>query len=101
MSKQCRTWITNDFYCINCGAKGIPIPRAGNKLKLKGHRKKMYCPNCRHDTNHVECRNMYEVNEFLENFKNGVYIEEAKETLEHERQHLRSALCDVRGAGLG
>ena len=100
MGKNCRDWDTIDFYCINCGNKSIPLARAGNKRKGKGHRKNMYCPNCRHTVNHIECRNIYEVQEFLEDFKNGVYKDEARAELEYEEGNPRlSNLCFVRSAG--
>lgn len=100
MSKNCRDWDTIDFYCINCGHKSIPLARAGNKRKGKGHRKNMYCPTCKHTVNHIECRNIYEVEEFLKNFKNGVYENEARAELVYERENPRlSNLCFVRNAG--
>ena len=83
MGKGCRDWDFHNFYCINCGNRGIPIARAGNKLKGKNHRKLMYCPTCKHTVNHIECRNQFEVEEFLEDFKNGVYEDEAKESLSY------------------
>ena len=52
--KNCRNYETVNFYCINCGNKGIPIARMGNNRKDKGHRKNMYCPTCRHTVNHIE-----------------------------------------------
>ena len=101
MGKNCRDWVTHDFYCIHCGSKSIPLQRAGNKMKLKNHRKNMYCPTCRRTVNHIECRNQFEVEEFLEDFKNGVYEDEARAELEYERNHLRlSLVCDVRSGGL-
>lgn len=99
MGKNCRVYETTDFYCINCGNKSIPLSRAGNKKKGKGHRKNMYCPTCKHTVNHIECRNSYEVDEFLEDFKNGVYKDEARAELEYEAGNPRlSSLCNVRTA---
>lgn len=96
-----KSWTTHDFYCMCCGTKGIPVPRAGNKMKQKFHRKRMYCLRCRTDTNHIECRNEKEVTQFLEDFKNGVYLEEAKETMEYVCEHPHySTLCNVRTAGI-
>lgn len=101
MGKNCRDWVTHDFYCIHCGSKSIPLQRAGNKMKLKNHRKNMYCPTCKRTVNHIECRNQFEIEEFLEDFKNGVYEDEARAELEYERNHLRlSLVCDVRSGGL-
>ena len=101
MGKNCMDWITHDFYCICCGAKGIPLQRAGNKLKVKNHRKNMYCYRCKRTVNHVECRNMYEVEQFKEDYVNGVYEDEARAELEYEAENPRlSTLCDVRGSGV-
>lgn len=97
--KNCQDWHSRDFYCINCGAKGIPILRAGNKLKEKNHRKRMYCPTCKHETNHIECRNYLEQLEFIEAFNAGEFADEAKESLNHERER-SSSVCNVRFAGV-
>ena len=82
--KNCRNYETVNFYCINCGSKGIPIARMGNNRKDKGHRKNMYCPTCRHTVNHIECKTSEEVEKFKEEFKQGVYEHEAQEELEYE-----------------
>ena len=37
----------SEFYCLNCGKRGIPIMRKVGKQKADKHRKKMYCPYCR------------------------------------------------------
>ncbi len=74
------------FYCINCGHKGIPLQRKKNKLKEKFHRKQLFCPFCNQTVNHVEIRNPEEEQEFLENFRNGVYKDEAEESLRYVRQ---------------
>ena len=102
MGKGCRDWDFHNFYCINCGNRGIPIARAGNKLKGKNHRKLMYCPTCKHTVNHIECRNQFEVEEFLEDFKNGVYEDEVRAELEYERNNPRysSLICDGGMSGL-
>lgn len=77
--------IDNVFYCIKCGNKGIGIARARSKLRGKFHRKKLYCCYCKEEVNHIECRNPAEVEEFLENFKNGVYVDEAEASVAHIR----------------
>ena len=45
------------------------------------HRKKLYCVHCKTEVNHVECKTFDEVEEFRVNFENGVYKDEAKESL--------------------
>lgn len=74
-------FIQNDFYCCECGNKGIPIARKINKIKEPGHLKKIFCLNCNKETNHVECRelNGYTYKDFLfefekGNFENGLRI---------------------------
>ena len=46
----------NEFYCTQCGKKGIPVIRRKGKEREAGHLKKLYCLNCGKETNHVECR---------------------------------------------
>ena len=71
----------HDFYCMNCGNKNIPLPRPRGHRHSAFHRKKMYCFHCKKEVNMIECKNEFEVQEFLENFNNGVYKEEAEESL--------------------
>ena len=71
----------HQFYCLACGAKGLPILRKQGQLKGKFHRKKLYCPTCKNTVNHIECRTMEEVEIFKQEFKQGVYEDEAKESL--------------------
>ena len=68
----------HDFYCIKCGNKGIPVMRKRSHNHGKFHRKKLYCLHCKEEVNHVECKNEFEVYEFLEDFRNGVFEDEAK-----------------------
>lgn len=100
--KNCRNYETVNFYCINCGSKGIPIARMGNNRKDKGHRKNMYCPTCRHTVNHIECRNEFEEQQFIEDFNNGVYKDEALAELEYEATCPRlSVIYNGGSAGIG
>lgn len=75
----------HSFYCIKCGNKGIPLMRKSGFRRERFHRKKLYCPHCKMEVNHVECQTFNDVEEFLENFKNGVYIDEAEESVSHVR----------------
>lgn len=84
MSKNCRDFESHDFYCINCGSKGIPLVRPGNKKKGSGHRKNMYCYHCQHTVNHIECRTPEEVEQFKIDFSEGKYKEEAENELAYE-----------------
>ena len=69
------------FYCINCGNKGFDIPRDHGHQHKNMHRKKLYCIYCKEEWNHVECKDMWDVEEFKENFVNGVYKNEVEESL--------------------
>lgn len=73
----------HDFYCINCGQRGLPIVRRHSLQHEKFHRKKLYCPWCKMTVNHIECRNDEEAFEFKQAFENGEYAEEAEESLRH------------------
>lgn len=81
----------HSFYCIKCGKKGIPILRNKGFQHSKHHRKKLYCPYCKIEINHIECKNFEDVQEFLNNFKNGKYLEEVEQSisyLELERRNI-------------
>ena len=49
------------------------------------HRKKLYCMFCKEEVNHVECKSLEDVEEFKKNFENGVYLDEAEESVSHGR----------------
>ena len=70
--------IFHDLYCINCGNKSYTLPRKTSKLKEQFHRKLLFCPKCKKEINHIECRNDEEALMFKEAFNNGEYKEEAK-----------------------
>ena len=89
VGKNCRSYELHDFYCINCGEKGIPLARPNNKKKGAGHRKNMYCFHCKHTVNHVECNTIEEVEQFKTDFNNGLYAEEAKAELNYEKNSPR------------
>ena len=76
-------YITNIFYCMNCGRESIPLSRKKNKLHTKFHKKELYCPWCKETLNHIEIRNDKEKEEFLEMFQAGAFIEEAQESIKH------------------
>lgn len=77
------------FFCMNCGKEGIPIPRTQGYKRGKMHRKVLYCPWCKETLNHVECHTLEEELKFKEDFNEGVYQDEAAESL----SHVRSAGC--------
>lgn len=62
----------NEFYCTQCGGRGLPIVRTKGKEREAGHLKKLFCLNCQKETNHVECRynTKYDYSDFLVEFEN-------------------------------
>ena len=72
---------THDFYCLQCGTKGLPIMRKIGKQHGIFHRKKLWCCNCKVEINHMEIRNQQEKEIFMEGFKNGDYKQEAEDSL--------------------
>lgn len=73
------------FFCMNCGEEGLPLPRKTGKQRKSFHRKKIYCYHCQNTVNHIECKTDEDVRKFKEDFKNGVYADEAKESLDFVR----------------
>lgn len=76
---------THDFYCIKCGHKGIPLSRNRGHQHGRFHRKKIFCLYCQQEVNHIECKTPEDVLEFKENFENGVYKDEAEESVSYVR----------------
>lgn len=75
------TMETHDFYCINCGNRGISLMRKRGHQHSRMHRKRLYCPTCQLEINHIECKDENDVFEFKTNFENGVYTDEAAESV--------------------
>ena len=73
--------LSSEFWCINCGKKGIPIMRKRSRRREQGHRKAMYCIYCKTIINHVETRNEEEKKRFQEDFAAGKYSEEAQRSI--------------------
>lgn len=80
-SRSNRNFMINDFYCMACGTKGLSLPRKAGKEHEIFHRKRLYCPNCRMEVNHIECRNDDEAYEFKIAFELGEFVEEANESI--------------------
>lgn len=78
-------FVINSFYCMNCGQKGFDLPRKKNHQHGKFHRKVLYCPWCKEEVNHIECRTPEEIEEFKKNFEEGVYKDEAETSLDFVR----------------
>lgn len=73
--------VAHRFFCMNCGAENLPVWRKASYKHEKHHRKALYCPKCRCEVNHIECRTDEEANEFRIAFENGEYKEEAAESI--------------------
>ena len=61
----------SEFYCTQCGSKGIPVQRKIGQEREAGHLKKLFCLKCKKDQNHVECRQWtkYSHDDFLVEMK--------------------------------
>lgn len=69
--------VDHEFYCTQCGQKGLPICREG-RSREKGHLKILYCLNCGVEVNHVECvpGSKYDRETFLKEFNDGNFGED-------------------------
>ena len=74
-------YIQHDFYCLKCGQKGLPVWRNNGHLHSKNHRKKLYCFNCQCEVNHIEIFTQSDLEKFKIDFENGVYKNEAEESI--------------------
>ena len=71
----------HSFYCLKCGNKSYDLPRAKGSQHERFHRKKLFCWHCQQEINHIECKSFEDVEEFKKNFANGVYKDEADDSL--------------------
>lgn len=79
--------MSSEFWCINCGERGIPIMRERGNRRGPGHRKALYCVKCRMVINHVETRNEDEARRFREAFEAGRFAEEAARSVAFAKEH--------------
>lgn len=68
---------SSEFYCTQCGQKGITIMRKSSHYKKSGHLKKLYCIHCKQQVNHVEIRERgeYTLEDFLTEFRLGRFVD--------------------------
>lgn len=85
-----RTSEIHRFFCLACGKEGIPIGRKLSLQKGREHRKRMYCPWCKVEVNHIECRNDFEVEDFKRRFENGEFVKEAEESLNYIQEEAQT-----------
>lgn len=88
--------IISSLYCISCGKQGIPIWREKAHIREQGHRKALYCLNCKTVINHIEVRTPEEREQFLKDFADGKYAEEAEASKAYakEKEGRRSECSD-------
>jgi hypothetical protein len=84
MSKR-KNYSEHSFFCMACGNKGIPLARQQSHQHSRHHRKKLYCIYCQCEVNHIECKTYDDVEDFKINFKNGVYKNEAEDSISFMR----------------
>lgn len=68
----------SDFYCTECGKKGIPLTRKQGQQREPGHLKKLYCLVCGRETNHAEVRGIgsaYTKDDFMLEFALGRFVD--------------------------
>ena len=73
----------HDFYCLKCGQRSMSLPRKRCHLYGKFHLKSLYCPKCRIVVNHIEVRDQFEKEEFINDFKEGVYEQALQDSLSY------------------
>lgn len=75
--KDRRNSYISDFYCVECGKKGFPLSRKVGQQREPGHLKKIYCLNCKKETNHAELRpfGKYTYEKFKEEFELGRFVD--------------------------
>lgn len=69
--------IQNKFFCTECGKEGISVIRQENRQREIGHLKKLYCLNCKKETNHAEIREMegYSQQDFQQEYELGRFVD--------------------------
>lgn len=80
-----RRYEEHNFYCLQCGRRGIPLQRDKGHRHEKMHRKKLYCIYCKTEVNHIECNTLDEIETFQKNYKKGVYEDEAIASVSYVR----------------
>lgn len=75
--------MNSTFYCTQCGNRGLPIIRRTGSEREAGHLKKLYCLNCKKETNHAECKDFthYTEEDFFFEFENNNFDQNGKRIL--------------------
>lgn len=85
MSKRKQRVELHDFYCLKCGNKGIGVFRNVGFQRERFHRKRLYCPFCKEEVNHIECKTYEEIQIFKDTFERGEFKDEAEESVSYVR----------------
>lgn len=80
------------FFCLACGNEGISLFRNKGHQHGRYHRKCLYCPYCKQEVNHFECKTDEDVYEFRRRFKAGEFIAEAQESIQYIQKEKRVGL---------
>ncbi len=75
-----REFTISDFFCTECGRRGLSCGRRVGSQREAGHLKKLYCMYCGKETNHAEVRpyGAYNVEDFEEEFRLGRFVDGQK-----------------------
>ena len=77
---MCNNFIESDFYCTQCGNRGIPVQRKKGQEREAGHLKKLYCLRCKETVNHVEVKSYtkYDYDDFKTEYEYGNFNEDGQ-----------------------
>lgn len=86
--------IMSEFFCTQCGCKGIPVWRKKGKEREAGHLKRLFCLKCNKETNHIEIKpdNSYTYLDFKIEYEYGNFTEEGNRVRSYGE--LRSLIKD-------
>ena len=89
-------YVMSEFYCTQCGNKGIDIWRRKGAEREAGHLKKIFCLTCNKETNHAECKSYtkYDYQDFKTEFEYGNFDTNGKRIYTYGE--LRSLINDGR-----
>lgn len=99
----------SEFFCTQCGCKGLPIWRKKSKEREAGHLKKLFCLKCNKETNHIEIKPdnsytfedfkiEYEYNNFTEDGNRIRTYKELRSLINNGEISKQKTLFDGRGA---
>ena len=90
--------VDHEFYCTQCGRKGLPVCRNG-RMRETGHLKKLFCLGCGYETNHAECipGTKYDKDDFMQEFMAGNFSADGLRILslsEWKAKHNIEEVCE-------